>query len=78
MKVKEPSGTRALSESSDGLQGQEKTVSEERAFVENWWKRKFSRPNLPTGDDVIMFAHALEASKGIPRNRRRQVDEGPD
>ena len=35
-------------------------VSEERAFIENWWKRKFSMPNLPTGDDVIMVSHALE------------------
>jgi hypothetical protein len=38
-------------------------VTEERAFVENWWQRKFSMPNLPTGDDVIMFAHALELLK---------------
>jgi hypothetical protein len=36
------------------------TVSEERAFVENWWKCKFSMPNLATGDDVIMVSHALE------------------
>ena len=35
-------------------------VSEERAFIENWWKRKFSMPNLPTGEDVIMVSHALE------------------
>jgi hypothetical protein len=36
------------------------TVSEERAFVDNWWKRKFSMPNLATDDDVIMVSHALE------------------
>jgi hypothetical protein len=36
------------------------TVSEEREFVENWWKCKFSMPNLATGDDVIMVSHALE------------------
>jgi hypothetical protein len=29
-------------------------VNEERAFIENWWKRKFSMPNLPTGADVII------------------------
>jgi hypothetical protein len=38
-------------------------VTEERAFIENWWQRKFSMPNLPTGDDVIMFAHAIELLK---------------
>jgi hypothetical protein len=38
-------------------------VTEERAFIEAWWQRKFSMPNLPTGDDVIMFAHALELLK---------------
>jgi hypothetical protein len=43
----------------------EKTVSEERAFIENWWKRKFSMPNLPTGDDVIMVSHALELLKAF-------------
>jgi hypothetical protein len=36
------------------------TVSEERAFVENWWKCKFSMPNLATDDDVIMVSHVLE------------------
>jgi hypothetical protein len=36
------------------------TVSKERAFVESWWKCKFSMPNLATGDDVIMVSHALE------------------
>ena len=41
------------------------TVSEERAFIENWWKRKFSMPNLPTGDDVIMVSHALELLKAF-------------
>jgi hypothetical protein len=35
-------------------------VTEERAFVENWWKRKFSMPNPATDDDVIMVSHALE------------------
>ena len=40
-------------------------MSEERAFIENWWQRKFSMPNLPTGDDVIMFAHALELLKAF-------------
>jgi hypothetical protein len=35
-------------------------VSEERAFIEKWWKRKFAMPNLPTADDVIMVSHALE------------------
>jgi hypothetical protein len=35
-------------------------VSEERAFIENWWQRKFSMPNLATGDDVIMVSHAIE------------------
>ena len=40
-------------------------MSKERAFIENWWQRKFSMPNLPTGDDVIMFAHALELLKAF-------------
>jgi hypothetical protein len=40
-------------------------VSEERAFVENWWTRKFSMPNLPTCDDVIMVSHALELLKAF-------------
>ena len=40
-------------------------MTEERAFIENWWQRKFSMPNLPTGDDVIMFAHALELLKAF-------------
>jgi hypothetical protein len=40
-------------------------VSEERAFIENWWKRKFSMPNFPTGDDVIMVSHALELLKAF-------------
>ena len=40
-------------------------MSEERAFIENWWKRKFSMPNLPTGDDVIMVSHALELLKAF-------------
>jgi hypothetical protein len=40
-------------------------VSEERAFVENWWTRKFSMPNLPTGNDVIMVSHALELLKAF-------------
>jgi hypothetical protein len=40
-------------------------VSEERAFIENWWQRKFSMPNLPAGDAVIMFAHALELLKAF-------------
>jgi|SRR5579862_876330 len=35
-------------------------MTDERAFVENWWRRKFSMPNTPTDDDVIMFAHAIE------------------
>jgi hypothetical protein len=35
-------------------------VTEERAFVENWWKRKFSMPNPATDNDVIMVSHALE------------------
>jgi hypothetical protein len=41
------------------------TVNEERAFVENWWKCKFSMPNLATGDDVIMVSHALELLKAF-------------
>jgi hypothetical protein len=40
-------------------------VSEERAFIENWWKRKFSMPNLPTDDDVIMVSHVLELLKAF-------------
>ena len=40
-------------------------MSEERAFIENWWKRKFSMPNLSTGDDVIMVSHALELLKAF-------------
>jgi hypothetical protein len=37
------------------------TVTEARAFVEQWWQHKFSMPNLPRLDeDVIMFAHALD------------------
>lgn len=40
-------------------------MSEERAFIENWWQQKFSMPNLPTGDDVIMFSHALELLKAF-------------
>jgi hypothetical protein len=40
-------------------------VSEEKAFVENWWTQKFSMPNLPTGDDVIMVSHALELLKAF-------------
>jgi hypothetical protein len=40
-------------------------VTEERTFVENWWQRKFSMANLPTRDDVIMFAHALELLKAF-------------
>lgn len=40
-------------------------MSEERAFIENWWKRKFSMPNLPTGDDVIMVSHAIELLKAF-------------
>jgi hypothetical protein len=43
----------------------EVTVSEEKAFIENWWQHKFSMPNLPTGDDVIMFSHALELLKAF-------------
>ena len=36
-------------------------MTEERAFVEQWWQRKFSMTNFPRLDeDVIMFAHALE------------------
>jgi hypothetical protein len=35
-------------------------VTEERAFIEQWWRRKFSMPNLPTDEDVIMFAHAID------------------
>ena len=34
-------------------------MSEERAFIENWWKRKFSMPNLPAGDDVIITGRLL-------------------
>ena len=40
-------------------------MSEERAFIENWWQQKFSMPNPPTGDDVIMFSHALELLKAF-------------
>ncbi len=40
-------------------------MSKERAFIENWWKRKFSMPNLSTGDDVIMVSHALELLKAF-------------
>jgi hypothetical protein len=40
-------------------------VNEERAFIEKWWKRKFSMPNLPTGDDVIMVSHAIELLKAF-------------
>jgi hypothetical protein len=37
------------------------SVTEERAFVEQWWQQKFSMTNLPRLDeDVIMFAHAIE------------------
>ena len=35
-------------------------MSEEKAFIEKWWKRKFAMPNQPTDDDVIMASHALE------------------
>jgi hypothetical protein len=38
---------------------------DEKAFIENWWRRKFSMPNPPTGDDVIMFTHALELLKAF-------------
>src|SRR6266481_2157392 len=43
----------------------EKTVSEKRAFNKNWWKRKFSMPNLPTVKDVIMVSHAIELLKAF-------------
>lgn len=29
-------------------------------FIANWWQHKFSMDHLPTDDDVIMLAHALE------------------
>jgi hypothetical protein len=52
-------------------------VSEERAFVENWWKRKFSMPNLPTGDDVIMVFHALELLKAFRGTGDAKWMKGP-
>jgi hypothetical protein len=44
-----------------GVRKPERTVNEERAFVERWWQHKFSMVNLLRLDeDVTMFAHALE------------------
>ncbi len=34
-------------------------------FIANWWQHKFSMDHLPTGDDVIMFSHALELLKAF-------------